>query len=132
MILKTFDEMKTTDINTYSDLILRINDLKWEVSIKEEKLKESFEILAKSVSPVEIARNSLQELADNPNAQTIVTVAGVKMAVNAITDKIFGKDNNFREIISTLVVQNIPIGYLNDKLAKLAALIRKLLPENQE
>ncbi len=124
--------MRTTEIKTYSDLMLRINDLKWEVSIKEEKLKNSFNELAHSVSPVAIAKDSLQELSEDEDAQTMVTVTGIKMAVNTITDKLFGKDNNVREFISSLVIANIPIEYLNEKLAKLARFIKNLIPEPEE
>lgn len=124
--------METKNINNYSDLVLRIHDLRWEVSIKEEKLQESFAELAKSVNPVSIAKESLFLLAEDENAQTNLTVAGIRMAIKLICNKLFGKDNNVHELISSVLIPNIPISFFNEKIAKIANGIGNLLSEEKE
>jgi hypothetical protein len=123
--------METKSINNYSDLVLRIHDLRWEVSIKEEKLQESFAELARAVNPVSIAKESLFVLAEDENAQTNLTVAGIRMAIKLICNKLFGKDNNVHELISSVFIPNIPISFFNEKIAKIANGIGNFLSEEK-
>lgn len=115
--------MENTEINNYTDLVMRIMHLKQEKFRQEEELKYTFRELTYSLNPITAAKKYLHELAENSGVKYDITKVGLNLAANLIIGRILGKNNGFKSILSALLVEKLSSSFIKNKLAKIISRI---------
>ena len=118
--------MKNSVINDHTALVLRISELKAEKIIQEGKLKNSFKEFTNNFSPLSLLKGSMQELADDKEAQSVLLKAGLNLGSNFIIEKVLGRSRSIKGFLSSILVEKLSTPFINNKVSKIISGISKL------
>ncbi|MDZ4757929.1 MAG: hypothetical protein SGJ10_07310 [Bacteroidota bacterium] len=130
-------EIDNTEITNHTDLALRIMHLKSERFDQETELKHTAKEFVYHLSPINMLKGSIRELASDREVQRDLTKVGINMGTHFIIDKVLGKNRSIKGFLSSLLVGNIASSLISNNMPKIISGISKLVHrkpehENQE
>lgn len=114
-------------ITNHADLVSLIDQLKSESKIQESLLKEKFKAYSDSLSPVNLVKKSLNDLANDKAVRLNVGKIGLNLGANMIIDKLFGKYRSLGGFFRSTIAETISTGVINKKYPKIANVIRQFM-----
>lgn len=103
--------MKNSVINDHTALVLRISELKAEKISQEDKLKNSFKEFTNNFSPLSLLKGSMQGLADDKEAQSVLLKAGLNLGSNFIIEKVLGRSRSIKGFLFQFAFLFIPVSF---------------------
>lgn len=102
-----------------AELALRIMHLKSQKFEQEQRIKRNTRAILYSLHPAALARESLQELANDPEVRVSTTQTALKMGSRFLVYKVLGRFGGLAGVIGAAVAGNLSDKYLNKAAPKL-------------
>ncbi len=112
------ESMSTAEITDYASLKGSIRQLKVRKLDQEAMLKAEIMALVNSVSPAEIMKDSLHNLASDKGVQTDLMKIGLNLAADFLTVRLFGRYRSIPVFLGVKVVEKIAGLFLKNKISK--------------
>lgn len=124
--------MKTEATTAHTALSLRIMHLKSDKFEQEENIKRTSRSILYSLHPATLARESLHELAEDPEVRISATQTALKMGSRFLVYKVLGRFGGILGVVGAAVAGNLSDKYLNDAAPKLLSVVGNLLRKKVE
>jgi hypothetical protein len=124
-------------LNPSENLRMRIAELKMEKEIQEKDLGASFNSIMEGLNPISIAKNGLQDLAEDGDIQAGATGAALKFGTRFLAFKVIGRFGGVFGAVAAAVVENLSDQYVQKNTPKVLNAVgrffkKKKHPENIE
>lgn len=119
-------------MTNYTDLKLRIEQLKEERIEQEIILKNSLNELVYSISPASMIKESLHNLAKDKEVQVDLTKVGLNWASKFIIDKIFGKNKSEKGLLTSTFAEAITSSLINNNAENIVSGISSLFHQKED
>lgn len=124
--------MENTEIYSHTELVMRIMHLQQEKFRQEEELEYSIREIGYSLNPVTLTKKYLHELAENSGVQIDLAKIGLNLGANLLIDRILGKNNSFKGLLSALIVEKFSASFINNNLSKIISRISSLMHRHSD
>lgn len=98
---------ENTNIVSYAELQLRINDLRNVKKQEEADLKNTFSVFKQSLNPTSILKKTIHNLTQDKEVQGDIIKSGLNMGVDILINKFFGKYSSVKGFINSTIAENI-------------------------
>ena len=124
--------MENIEINSHTELVMRIMHLKQEKFRQEEEIKYSIKEFLYSLNPITAAKKYLHELADDNVVKYDFAKMGLNLVANLLITRILGKNSSFKGILSALLVEKLSTSFINNNLSKIISGFSRRKHRNKE
>lgn len=112
-------------------LQLRIAELKVQKEIQEQELSKSLESIMDSLNPVSLAKNGLQDLAEDRDVQEGATGAALKIGTRFLAFKVIGRFGGIFGAVAAAVVGNLSDHYVDKTTPKMLSAVGRLFKKKK-
>ncbi len=124
--------MEKTAFSVHDDLLSLISEVKKSKEIQEIRLRESFEDLAQSLSPVEVVKSSIHELVTDKGMQFDLIKGGMNLGVNYLIEKVFNKNGSVKGFLSSVLLEKVSASFIQTNAASIIVGVEKLFSAKTE
>lgn len=121
--------MENTAIMNYSDLLLRLAELKSNRETQLDELKFSFSEFIASIDIVSLFTKKSDS--DNENHPQDLLKTGINMALNLITGLIFGKTRSIKGYLSAMMIERFTAMLIDNNIINIVTGIASMIFKNR-
>ena len=119
-------------ITNYTDLEVKILQLRQEKELQENEVKYSFHQFVHTLNPVTILKDSLHNLTKDKTAQMDLAAVGLNLGTNFIIEKTLGKYSSIKGFIGSMLLENFSVPFINNNSSQIISLIGNLFNKDSK
>jgi len=116
--------MLKKNINSYTDMQKRVDELSLLANQQEHLLKSQFNHILENINPLEIVKDSLSTLLKDKEVQDNFSTKAVSLGANFVIEKILGRNRSIIGYFSSIIVEK----YATPLLKKILPLLKSKFP----
>ena len=120
--------MENTAIINYSDLLLRLAELKSKKEIQQDELKITFVEFISTIDIVSLFTKKNDSSSDHPQD---LLKTGLNMVLNLVTGLILGKNRSIKGYLSALMIERFTTMIIDNNIVEIITGIGSLIFKNK-
>jgi hypothetical protein len=118
--------MANITMDTHTELLLRIKELKEEKGNQEIEITEQLKEIIDNFNSFSIIKNNLHELTHDKEVQLDVSKIGLDIGATFIIDKLLGRNNSIKGFLSSIIVEKISSSFIKNNTSKIISFFNYL------